>query len=238
MGTRKSRDILGSDGDDELVGTRRGDRIEGLAGDDVLIGGPGSDRLLGGPGDDLLVAADLEGGAADNGRKDRNLLDGGEGDDRLVGGDGRDLLLGGLGQDVLVGLGGDDLLLGEEGADLFAYAYVEPEGEAAQGGSDVVLDLDPGEDSLALWLGLPGDGLDEAAVRELLDGNGDGLLGTGDLLVDHTEIDGLASLRIDIGGLAEIARGGTPPDVLTPHHLVLAGVDALAIDQVAISLLA
>lgn len=135
-----------------------------------------------------------------------------------------------------MGLGGDDLLLGEAGIDLLASAFVEPEGAAARAGRDVVRDLEPGEGWLALRLGPPGDGLDEAAVRALLDG--DGLLGTGVLLADQVQIDGLSSPRLDIAGLAEIARGGVPLGTVTGHRLVLAGVETLAADRITLTLLA
>jgi VCBS repeat-containing protein len=48
-------DIVGGDGDDELLGTHATDRIEGGAGDDYITSGRGDDHVAGGAGNDTYV---------------------------------------------------------------------------------------------------------------------------------------------------------------------------------------
>ncbi|MGB0683611.1 MAG: hypothetical protein ACPGOV_12925 [Magnetovibrionaceae bacterium] len=89
-------------------------RLDGEEGDDRLIGGDGNNQLFGGSGDDILIGGRSLSGAnmtsswgdTTERAEDRNawqLLDGGEGNDRLYGGAGDNRLNGGEGDDLLVG---------------------------------------------------------------------------------------------------------------------------------------
>src|SRR3546814_11938118 len=69
------------------------------------------------------------------------------------------LLQGGQGQDTLAGGQGDDLLLGGQGGDAFVFS--------GGGGQDVVLDFQPGEDTLHIARNV--NGLDIADPADLAD---------------------------------------------------------------------
>ena len=118
---------------DILDGGIGNDYLTGSSGNDSLIGGIGIDSLFGGYGNDTLYANYAEGVVEDSldlKEKNREVLDGGAGDDYLlgslgkdflIGGAGNDYLLGGLGQDSLIGGAGDDTLIGGRGADSFVF---------------------------------------------------------------------------------------------------------------------
>ena len=55
IGTLKSNELDGDDGDDILKGNGGNDILEGGDGNDKLVGGKGDDRLLGDNGDDILI---------------------------------------------------------------------------------------------------------------------------------------------------------------------------------------
>ena len=119
------------------------DYLDGGPGDDRVGGGGGSDRLLGGLGDDTLWGdAYTEGYLVQNPdgsttsvqltgvlHPGDDILEGGEGNDKLSGDGGDDILDGGLGDDLLVGdtqqgldlpvpmAPGDDYLVGGDGND-------------------------------------------------------------------------------------------------------------------------
>lgn len=85
-------DLVGGDGNDALHGGDGEDGLQGYLGDDSLDGGKGSDRLFGGAGNDVL----------DGGNDaDRDFLNGGDGDDRLIA-RSDDFLTGGGGADTFV----------------------------------------------------------------------------------------------------------------------------------------
>ena len=80
---------------------------------DVLICGyGGGDTIEGSSANDVLEAGDLPSSATTH---PAAILNGLEGNDRLVGGKGDDTLKGGAGDDVLVGMEGDDSLVGGDG---------------------------------------------------------------------------------------------------------------------------
>jgi len=118
---------------DILDGGIGNDYLTGSSGNDSLIGGIGIDSLFGEDGNDTLYANYAEGVVEDSldlKEKNREVLDGGAGDDYLlgslrkdflIGGAGNDYLLGGLGQDSLIGGAGDDTLIGGRGADSFVF---------------------------------------------------------------------------------------------------------------------
>ena len=100
--------IIGTDGDDNLVGPRgRNTALDGGAGNDTLIGDTGNDTLSGGD--------------------DADTIFGGEGDDTLNGGAGDDMLDGGNGADTYVynrGDGNDTITdTGGIGGDAFNICY-------------------------------------------------------------------------------------------------------------------
>ncbi len=143
QGGNGSDRLIGGDGDDVLNG--------GFVGDDLLDGGAGVDTAQFGfalsqavfryEGDVLLVQS--RSGETDrlvnievlrftdhfidviNGRvadQRRLLVEGGDGDDRLVGGGSNDRIVGGEGRDLLIGQGGADSLEGGGGVDTAGYA--------------------------------------------------------------------------------------------------------------------
>lgn len=126
-------------GDDYVLAGDLGHDVFGGTGADKLIGGKLDDWLFGNDGNDLLTAGSVVGltgfamdaflagnaatvqidaaavTSADGGSG--NLLDGGEGDDRLYGGRGSDWLKGSAGSDRLWGGDGGDILEGGAGDD-------------------------------------------------------------------------------------------------------------------------
>jgi len=136
--------LLGGDGDDIITGddddgleTDGGDDlIDGGAGNDTIVGGQGSDTVTGGTGDDVIDTSgtrplpDLGYSgvfpADTDPEDDRDLVDGGDGNDTIRTGDDRDTIFGGAGDDVINsgidddsvdGGDGDDRIVGAEGND-------------------------------------------------------------------------------------------------------------------------
>jgi 2',3'-cyclic-nucleotide 2'-phosphodiesterase (5'-nucleotidase family) len=105
-GTKKSDEIIGTDGDDNVDAGRGRDTVEAGAGDDAVDAGSGRDEVSGGPGNDNIL-----------GGNGRDTLSGGNGNDFVDGGAGRDVLFGGDGNDVIRGGNGSDLIDGGDGDD-------------------------------------------------------------------------------------------------------------------------
>lgn len=222
--------LIGSDGEDNLVGDRGNNALSGEDDDDSLVGGAGADTLDGGDDDDSLV-----GGAGDD------YLDGGDDDDLLIGGADADIIIGGDGEDtasyegsnsnvnvnLLTGIGnsgdaqGDRLseienLIGSEQNDTLVGDDSENILEGGLG-ADI---LDGGEDkdtasyehsstgvkvNLALGTGSDGDARGDKLLNiENLKGssNNDNLVGDG----DRNSIEG--------GDGADIVDGGAGDDIL------------------------
>ncbi len=130
--TKRLVNLLGGNGDDQLVGSERADKLWGGLGNDLLVAGDANDQLFGeqdndelqgGTGNDTLdggVGKDLLFGDAGNdqlnGGADNDELQGGDGYDALYGGSGDDRLFGQLGNDQLYGGDGDDILFGFTGS--------------------------------------------------------------------------------------------------------------------------
>jgi len=126
--------ISGGDDADYIDGGIDADSISGDGGSDTIIGGHGSDTIDGGFGDDLILAdestlnfqnvPDATDPIPEN---DRDLVDGGGGNDTIFGGDdddtitggaGADLIYGGIDEDELYGGTDRDTLYGDEGDDV------------------------------------------------------------------------------------------------------------------------
>jgi Ca2+-binding RTX toxin-like protein len=144
--------LSGGDGRDRLfsgydeIGAPAPDRLDGGEGDDTFEIGPGPDDLVGGGGVDSVefwrsdVSFDITlddqpndgakgAGDADNVHSDVEIVETGDGADRIVGSDGAQRLYGGSGDDEIDGRGGFDILDGGRGADTLL---------ARDGGFDIV----------------------------------------------------------------------------------------------------
>ena len=108
-----SRDTAGSDRGDQIFYTERaGDLDIDLSRRKVMKSAErddiaGLESVASGSGDDTLA-----------GDGDDNLLDAGDGEDRVRGGAGDDIPMGGIGNDVVNGEDGDDVVWGNRGKDL------------------------------------------------------------------------------------------------------------------------
>ena len=103
-----------------------------------MIGFNGKDILIGGDGDDRL-----------DGGNDSDVLEGGAGDDYLFGFNGRDTLDGGAGDDTLIGHNDNDIMTGGEGNDLLIGGWGRDTfvfGENS--GNDTIQDYEDGRDIL------------------------------------------------------------------------------------------
>ena len=109
-----------------------------------------NDVLNGGDGDDKLVGRNGE--DALNGQDGSDKLFGGGGNDWLHGGEGRDILSGGNDNDVMEGGAGNDFLTGGDGADVFVFT------EAGDDTVDQVRDFNTADGDIADFQGL-GDSL-------------------------------------------------------------------------------
>lgn len=81
-----------------IVGSRKSDNLIGGGGDDDIFGLKGSDVILAGAGDDLVRAG-----------RGNDTVVGGEGNDKLFGGFGRDVFVDGAGNDYMNGGWGADV---------------------------------------------------------------------------------------------------------------------------------
>ncbi|MGO4909319.1 Hint domain-containing protein [Pseudorhodobacter sp. W20_MBD10_FR17] len=128
--------IFGDGGNDSINAGIDADLVYGGSGDDTIVGSEGADTIFGDSGNDLIYggldsvigdALDLPDAIDLRPLNNRDLLDGGSGNDTiygrddndtLIGGDGNDLLFGGVDNDFLNGDDGDDTLHGDEGDDV------------------------------------------------------------------------------------------------------------------------
>ncbi|SDZ77423.1 calcium-binding protein [Rubrimonas cliftonensis] len=155
--------VLGGDGADRLV-TERGDRFAvGGGGADVIDGRVGSEFgearagfpvvLDGGDGDDRIIGSAF-----------REWLIGGDGDDVLRSGDDDDRISCGAGDDVALAGDGDDTVFGQSGADT-----------VKAGLGDDLIDGGDGDDVLFAWRG--DDSIDGGAGDDFIRGGiGDDLI--------------------------------------------------------------
>lgn len=232
----------GGDGNDTLDGGIDDDLIYGGTGEDSIIGGHGSDTIDGNDGSDWIDASsssllypnvpDATDPFEDN---DRDVVDGGTGDDTIYGGDDDDSLHGGTGYDEIYGgidedtiSGGrqSDSMYGEEGDDLiFGYNH-DDSLNGGEGVSTPPLDgdtdyLSGGEGDDTLYGGSQDDTLSGGEGADVMFGGEDE-----DWFVDLTagdDVDGGESGRdldtIDlrpVGVAGEIVTGTGPVTFLNP----------------------
>ena len=224
-GTDGDDTLDGGDGDDTIIGGGGDDTIIGGGGDDSITGGDGNDDVDGGDGDDTI---DTSGGgdiplpdrgfpgytdttpsippvAADGDPlDDRDMVDGGEGNDVILTGDDNDIIDGGLGDDTIDGGLDDDLIDGGDDDDRIIGGEGSDEIEGGAGNDTIFGGLDP---SFPDGLNIRDDGLfadpdpETTNGRDLLSG-GDGddlILGQDD---DDTIFGGAGNDTID-GGIDE-----------------------------------
>lgn len=218
--------ITGLDGDDVLDGGTGDDEIYGGGGDDEITGGAGNDVVEGGDGDDVIDTSGPNSTgfnpALDLGFpglvtpdadpfNDRDIVDGGAGNDTITTGDDADTIFGGTGDDVIDGGidadsidGGDgnDTIIGGEGSDVI---------DGGAGDDVIYAALDP---SFPDSLNIPDD------IDPVLD-NGDDLVhgGSGNDTIygadDNDELYGDSGNDVLFGGIDEdMLFGGTGDDAL------------------------
>ncbi len=173
--------VFGGTGDDQIWGEGGDDWIAGGDGGDFIVGGRGSDVLLGDAGGDTLFA---EGRFGDSSPSDRDVLDGGDGNDSLISVAGDDLLFGGAGDDYISCGSGDNIAFGGDGNDEIRAIgsgrnefYGEAGNDSLRGGSgDDYLDGGEGDDVLLgsagadIMLGGPGNDTFEPLQDDILEG--------------------------------------------------------------------
>jgi Ca2+-binding RTX toxin-like protein len=215
--------IEGGAGNDELYGGHGTDTIFGGSGNDHIFGEWGADRLYGQLGDDIVDGGDgadvldeSVGGVA--GRTgERNVLDGGSGNDTLVGCVGPDTLRGGSEDDTISGEGGDDVIEGGSGNDrLFGgdgndrISGGSGNDYAAGGAGDDTIAGEDGDDVLPGESGA--DRLTGGAGRDSLQG------GIGDDF-----LDGEAGADFVDGGAGDDECVGGPDDLTDGNDVVWGG---------------
>ena len=118
--------IFGDDGNDSIDAGVDADLVYGGAGNDTIIGSEGADTIFGEAGDDLIYGGldntivdplDLPDAIDLRPLNNRDLIDGGAGNDTIHGGDDNDTVFGGIGDDLLFGGVDNDLLDGGDGND-------------------------------------------------------------------------------------------------------------------------
>lgn len=227
-------DLRGEAGDDELYGEDGDDVIDGGSGNDTIEGGDGRDSVSGGDGNDEIDTSgpdpliDVEifpGLPVDSApENDRDLVDGGAGDDLIRTGDDRDTITGGLGNDTIFSGIDDDEVYGNEGND----SIVDLQGSDFIDGGDGDDTIDAGTNTFSDYIGddpnLPVAGypgiLTDPNTTDGLDtvfgGAGNDLISTGD---DADEIDGgTGNDTIDGGIDDDTIRGGEGNDSILGQH--------------------
>lgn len=150
--------VYGGEGNDQIFATdaRFPMNIFGEGGHDLITGGSAADMLDGGEGVDRLWAN--AGNDLVLGGDGDDFLFGVEGDDILVGGNGNDYLDGDIGRDLLIGGEGRDYLKGGAGEDLLIGGLTTFDGDR-----HALSDLQ------AVWIGLISP---TARQNQLANGNG------------------------------------------------------------------
>jgi Ca2+-binding RTX toxin-like protein len=160
LGNTSDNLLVGGNGHDTMAGNDGNDTLSGDDGNDILSGNKGVDVLSGGNGNDFIVGGrdndSVSGNAGDDlivsGNIGSDLVDGGDGNDLLVGGQDNDTLLGGAGNDTLSGDLGQDVLTGGTGADIFTLRSIASTTDLTQ--ADVITDFEVTTDSIGLSTGV------------------------------------------------------------------------------------
>ena len=212
-------EVFGGAGDDALNGEEGDDEIFGEDGDDVISGGAGNDTLDA-SGNRPLIDAQIFPGMPfdDDPEDDRDSVDGGAGDDRILTGDDRDTIDGGAGNDTIFAGIDDDVVDGADGND----SIVDLQGSDLIYGGEGDDTIDAGTNTFSDYIGddpnlpiagypgilsdpNPNDGMDT-----VFGGAGNDLINTGD---DADEIDGgTGNDTIDAGIDDDTVRGGAGAD--------------------------
>lgn len=122
-GLRGGNDWIGSaEGDDVVFEYGGDDLIELGAGRDLGYGGAGKDRIYGrtAVGFDVVLGQTVAAPATE-----RDIIDGGSGDDTLVGDAAADALFGADGKDVILGGAGDDNMFGDRATSKTLYGIAD-----------------------------------------------------------------------------------------------------------------
>ncbi|MES2942672.1 MAG: DUF4347 domain-containing protein [Pseudomonadota bacterium] len=170
-------------------------------------------QTTGGSGSDTLANFEnLSGsryGDTLRGNSAANLLDGLDGDDRLIAGAGADTLLGGVGQDTLTGGSGRDVLSGGADSDVFDYNALS-ETSVNSASWDVITDFLRGQDLIDLSSldADTGTGDDDAFIA-VIDGAASftaagQLKFSGGVLYGNTDADATAEFAIELTGVATL----------------------------------
>ena len=117
--------VFGGEGNDTILAGFDDDRVNGGNGDDRIEAGEGADTVIADGGNDLIYGGtptnagptDLVDAVDLDDDNNRDLLQGGAGNDSIYGGDDADTLEGGDGADLLDGGIDNDSILGDAGAD-------------------------------------------------------------------------------------------------------------------------
>lgn len=202
--------VFGGDGNDtinaDFNGTgnswSHGAVADGGDGDDVMIGANGAQNFSGGVGNDTLT------GGSDIGTSDRDILDGGAGDDSISSGftntaesgNGGDSLIGGTGDDTIEGGAARDTIDGGDDNDSIDGAEGD---DSITGGA--------GDDTIEDGLG--DDTVYGGAGNDVLISNVSGVNSAGADFLDGGDGDDL----IQVGG-NDTAFGGDGDDTITQGH--------------------
>ena len=176
----------------------------------VLDAPGGGVHVVGGPGPDFVGVYDAGAGGFAAATPYAIVIDGGDGNDKLVGGDAKDTLSGQGGSDDITGQGNDDTIDGGDGNDTLGGDTSSQLDETTNGGDDVIHG-GPGDDRLT------GDGSAQNAVvgHDLLDGGA----GTDTAYDDWYRFDGSGndedpSPAVSLDGQANDGRPGENDDML------------------------
>lgn len=223
--------IQAGDGDDSVLAGDGDDSVEGGEGGDTLKSGDGSDTINGGEGNDE-IQTDNEDPAIDavtfptvpvddDPENDRDLVDGGAGDDTITTGDDRDTIFGGEGNDVIEGGIDDDSVDGGAGNDSITDLQGADTIDGGAGDDTIIAGIDTFSDYVGDDPNLPIGGvasdpnIDDG--RDLVSGgDGNDSIMTGD---DADTIDGgTGNDTINAGIDDDFVDGGEGDDSIIGGH--------------------
>jgi Ca2+-binding RTX toxin-like protein len=223
--------VYGGEGDDTIDGMSGDDEIFGESGDDEITGGEGSDTVEGGSGDDTIstggpneaidhetfsfipVDVDTE--------DDRDLVDGGAGNDLISTGDDADTIIGGLGDDTIDAGIDDDSVIGGSGYDSIDGSLGNDYIEGNDGNDSIVAGIDAfsdyvGDDPLLPIEGFLSDPNEEDGKDTVLGGAGNDTIITGD--DDDSIIGGSGDDSIHAGIDDDYVEGNRGNDEIIGGH--------------------